>query len=190
MCFFHHFPWCAISILSSSRVVNFRSVIFKWCVFYHFPVCAFSTFFHGVPFPVCQYPGCAFSILSFSSGDFSSIFQGVIFLPFSRVCIFHSVIFQWWFFCHFPGCDLSAIFHGVHFPFYHFPGCVISILSFSSSGFSSIFQDVIFLPFSMVCIFHSVIFQGVIFLPFSMVCNFHSVIFHGVQIQRPRFFIS
>ena len=94
------------------------------------------------------------------------------FLSISRVCIFchfpccaisipsfsrctFSVIFRVWFFCHFPG---------VHFPFCQFP-VVFSVIS----------RGVHFLPFSMLCIFHSfifwvcfsVIFQYVHFLPFS-----------------------
>ena len=142
---------------------------------------------------------------------FSVIFQGVNFLSFSRLCIFHSGFFQVWFFYHFPGCDFSDIFQGVHclnflsfsrvWLFYHFPGCTFSILAFSSCLISVIFQYVLFLLLSMVCIFHSGIFQvvhfpgsafskcvfsynfqGVVFLTFSMVyMREFSTIFQGVS---------
>ena len=79
--------------------------------------------------------------------DFSIIFRGVHFLSFSMLCIFHSFIFQVYFFCHFPGVI-----------FLPFSGCAFSILSFSGCDFSVIFRGVHFLPFSMSYIFHSFIF--------------------------------
>merc|ERR1711954_271810 len=58
--------------------------------------------------------------------DFSIIFRGVHFLLFSMSCIFHSFIFQVYFFCHFPVVTFLS-FSGVCI-FYLFPCCTFSIL--------------------------------------------------------------
>merc|ERR1711954_352362 len=89
------------------------------------------------------FPGCAITIVSFSKFNFSVIFRGVIFLPFSGVCNFHSGIFQ-----------------SVHFLFWRIP--IVHFLSFSGVCFfySGIFQVVHF-PFWQIPIVCFLLFSGV-----------------------------
>ena len=133
---FWYFPGCAFSILVFSRVCNFHSGIFQILFFCHFLGCDFSLIFRGVQFLFWHFPGCAFSILANYNCAFSFIFQGVIFMSFSRVCNFHSGIFQAWFSVIFQGLNFlsisglyiahSGIFQVVHFPFWQFLARAIS----------------------------------------------------------------
>ena len=83
----------------------------------------------------CAFPGGVFILANYSCA-FSFIFQGVIFMSFSRVCNYHSGIFQAWFSVIFQGLNFlsisglyiahSGIFQVVHFPFWQFLARAIS----------------------------------------------------------------